>query len=86
MKKCAKGYRHKTIVKQFPRQGKGIDAFVDASDTRHDLQDTRAPEVAAQIMAEAKELATLEHRGEQVQLDENRENSSASMGDLAVQA
>lgn len=32
--------RHKEIMKQYPRNGEGIDAFVDASDTGYTLNDT----------------------------------------------
>ena len=32
--------RHKEIMKQYPRNGAGLDAFVDASDTGYTLNDT----------------------------------------------
>lgn len=37
--------RHKEIMKQYPRNGEGIDAFVDASDTGYTLNDKPVEEV-----------------------------------------
>ena len=36
--------RHKEIMKQYPRHGAGIDAFVDASDTGYTLNDAPVEE------------------------------------------
>ncbi|PVI02614.1 2-epi-5-epi-valiolone synthase-like protein [Periconia macrospinosa] len=39
--------KHKQIMKQYPRNGEGIDAFVDASDTGYTVNDTPVEEVTA---------------------------------------
>jgi 3-dehydroquinate synthase len=37
--------RHKEIMKQYPREGAGVDAFVDASDTGYTLNDIPVEEL-----------------------------------------
>lgn len=37
--------RHKEIMKEYPRNGEGIDAFVDASDTGYTLNDKPVEQV-----------------------------------------
>jgi 3-dehydroquinate synthase len=40
--------RHKELMKQYPRQGAGIDAYVDASDTGYTINETPENDVAAE--------------------------------------
>jgi 3-dehydroquinate synthase len=40
---------HKTIVKQYPRRGAGIDAYVDSSDTGYTVNDTPVEKIIKAI-------------------------------------
>lgn len=52
--------RHKELVKEYPRNGEGLEAFVDASDTGY--TETSAPEVEALEVA-AEEAGKLNANG-----------------------
>ncbi|TWU71428.1 hypothetical protein ED733_001980 [Metarhizium rileyi] len=80
---CEALHVHKDFVRQFPRNGKGLDAFVDASDTGYNLHESTAVE----IPQETKQ-SRLERRGDHHQLSGlNSETAHMlSPADLVVKA
>ena len=48
--------RHKKLMKEYPRNGEGIDAFVDASDTGYTENNTKEAETIEQAAGMAGEL------------------------------
>jgi len=55
--------RHKEIVKQYPRNGEGLDAFVDASDTGYTENKTKEEELVEKAAEKAGKVDGVQRHG-----------------------
>lgn len=51
--------KHKEVMKSYPRQGEGLDAFVDASDTGYTLAEAKSSEGKKELSEGLKKLNVL---------------------------